>query len=165
MKRIRIIAGSIVLACAAGTASAQPGGPYVGVSVGDASDVGTAVKLYGGAPVSNVWGWEAQYTDFGSVTEPTPFGSAKASAYALGLSLMGYLPMQSNLSAFGKIGVHYVKAKARLAGVSASDTSTEAGVGVGLLWQVNPQWGLRAEFENIGGSGGNVLTVGAQLRF
>lgn len=153
------------LAASGGAAAQSNAGAYGGISVGDASDMGTAFKLYGGAPLGSAFGWEAQYTNFGSVNEVTPFGTAKASAFALGASLVGYLPLQNNLNGFAKLGVHYVKAKASLAGISASDTSTELGVGIGVLWQASPQWGLRAEYENIGGSGGNVLSIGAQMKF
>jgi len=165
--RVLKLAATLVAALAAssGTLAQSGSGAYAGISIGDAADFGTVVKLYGGAPLDPRFGWEVQYTDFGSVNEQTPFGTAKASASALGGSLVGHLPLQTNLSGFGKIGVHFVNAKASLAGVSASDTSTELGFGVGLLWQVAPQWGLRAEFENIGGSGGNLITVGAQIKF
>lgn len=144
---------------------AQSGGVYAGIGIGNASDFGTAVKVYVGGLLAPRFGWEGQYTNFGSITEPTPFGPQDTSAFALGASLVGYLPLQTNVSGFGKIGVHYVDAKASLPGVSSSDTSLELGVGVGVLWQVTPQWGLRAEFENIGGSGGSLFTVGAQIKF
>jgi hypothetical protein len=153
------------LATGSGALAQSAGGVYGGISIGNATDFGTAVKLYVGAPLGPRFGWEAQYTNFGSVTEATPFGPQDASAFALGGSLVGYLPLQNTLSGFGKIGLHYVDAKASLPGTSSSDTSIELGIGVGMLWQVAPKWGLRAELENIGGSGGSLFTVGAQIKF
>ena len=166
LRALRLAATLVAALAASHGALAQSGSDvYAGIGIGNATDFGTAVKLYAGAPLGPRFGWEAQYTNFGSISEATPFGSAEASAFALGGSLVGFLPLQNTLSGFGKIGVHYVDAKASLPGVSNSDTSIELGIGVGLLWQVAPQWGLRAEFENIGGSGGNLFTVGAQLKF
>lgn len=166
LRLLGLTAAVLAALTASGGAIAQSSaGAYGGISVGKASDIGTALKLYGGAPLGSAFGWEAQYTDFGSVNEVTPFGTAKASAFALGASLVGYLPLQSNLNGFAKLGAHYVKAKASLAGFSASDTSTEVGFGVGLLWQASPQWGVRAEYENIGGSGGDVISIGVQMKF
>jgi hypothetical protein len=65
----------------------------------------------------------------------------------------------------GKLGVHWVQTKTRFSGGSSSDSSTELGLGVGLLWQASRKIGLRGELENIGGNGGDVLSVGVQILF
>ena len=155
MNRFQSALRAVTLAVAftaAGTASAQ--GLYAGVGVTD-TDLDTGLKLFVGAPISAPFGWEAQYTGFGS---RTTFG-VKTSAFALGASATATLPIQRNLSAFGKLGIHYVKVKNDFFG---SDTSTELGVGIGLLWQVAPQWGLRVEWEHIDS---DVLSFGVQMKF
>lgn len=141
-------------------AQAQTYKPYVGIGVGS-SDYDTGIKIYGGAAVTSQFGWEAQYLDFGHDRGP----GFDARAWALGLSVMGYLPLQRDLSAFGKIGVHYVRGEVESFGSRFSDSSVELGVGIGAQWQFTPQHAARVEFESIGGSGSDVVSVGVQMKF
>lgn len=162
LRTLKLAVTSVVLLAAAEGVLAQSDALYAGISVGHASDFDTAVKVYIGGLLAPRFGWEGQYTNFGSVTEPAPFGPRDTSAFALGASLVGYLPLQPSISGIGKIGLHYVDIDDSRSG---SDTSLELGIGVGVLWQVAPRWGLRAEIENIGGDGGSLFTLGAQIKF
>jgi hypothetical protein len=58
-----------------------------------------------------------------------------------------------------------VKAEVRNPATSVSDSSVELGGGVGLRFAINPQFSLRLELESIGGEGGDVVSLGAQVRF
>ncbi|MCU0938965.1 MAG: outer membrane beta-barrel protein [Burkholderiaceae bacterium] len=164
---IKPIAASLVLA--AGTLAALPAqsqvrgtdwGSFIGASLGD-SDLDTTLKLFGGQLLTPNWGWEASYIDFGSKTNR----STTTEAWALGGGLLGVLPLSAQFSAFGKLGAYYVKAEVRNPATRVSDSSVELGGGVGLRFAINPQFSLRLELESIGGEGGDVVSVGAQVRF
>lgn len=141
-------------------AQAQARSPYVGLGIGS-TDYNTGIKVFGGAALTQQFGWEAQFLHFGSDHGP----GVDASAWALGLSAVGYLPIQRNLSAFGKVGVHYVRGEVDIGGSHYSDSNLELGLGVGALFQFTPQHALRLEFENIGGSGSDVFSIGVQMKF
>jgi opacity protein-like surface antigen len=142
--------------------AASPGdwGTYVGAAIGD-SDLDTTLKLFGGASVTQNWGWEASYIDFGS----RDIRGVTTEAWGLGAALVGVLPLNQGFSAFGKLGAYYVKSEARTAFARVSDSDVELGAGVGLRYAVTPQVSLRLEFESIGGEGGDVVSVGVQARF
>jgi OOP family OmpA-OmpF porin len=135
-------------------------GTFVGASIGD-SDLDTTLKLYGGQLITPNWGWEASYIDFGSESNR----STTIEAWAVGAALLGVLPLSPQFSAFGKLGVYYVDSEVRNPATVVSDSSAELGAGVGLRFALNPQFSLRAEFESIGGEGGDVVSVGLQVRF
>jgi hypothetical protein len=135
-------------------------GNYVGASIGD-SDLDTALKLFGGQGLTQHWGWEASFIDFGSRTS----GAVTTEAWGLGASLVGVLPLSPQFSAFGKAGVYYVDAEVSRPGSNVSDSDIELGIGVGLRFAINQQFSLRLEFESIGGEGGDVVSFGAQMRF
>ena len=135
-------------------------GTFIGASIGD-SDLDTSLKLYGGQLVTQNWGWEAAYIDFGARTNR----AVTTEASAVGVSLLGVLPLTQTVSGFGKIGVYYVDTEVSTPVSFRSDSDIELGVGVGLRLAINPQFSLRLEFESIGGEGGDLVSIGAQLRF
>jgi len=135
-------------------------GAYLGASIGD-SDLDTALKLFAGSAVTPNFGWEASFIDFGSRENR----GVSTEARGLGFSLVGTLPLSQAFSGFAKIGVFYVKSEVRTPFASASESEAELGAGVGLRLALNPQISLRLEFESIGGEGGDVVSVGAQVRF
>lgn len=138
-----------------------PPGPYVGISVGD-TNYGTGIKVFGGASMTPQVGWEAQFVDFGH-DRGRGFDS---NAWALGASIMGYLPVQRKLTAFGKLGLHYARGEASAFGTRVHDSSLELGIGIGALLQFMPQYALRVEAENIGGGSGlDLISVGVQMKF
>jgi OmpA-OmpF porin, OOP family len=145
-------------------APAQAQNANIGIGVAS-TDLGTGLKLTGGAKLGSNFGWELQYTNWGKDVDNTFGVPVDVKATSFGASGIAYLPLQGAFSGFGKIGIHQVRAKASVAGISVSDSSTELGVGVGLLWDFNAQAAARVEFENIGGSGGNVLSLGVQFKF
>jgi OOP family OmpA-OmpF porin len=164
---LKPIATSLLLA--AGALAALPAqaqvrgtdwGTFIGASIGD-SDLDTTLKLFGGQLLTPNWGWEASFIDFGSQTNR----STTTEAWALGGSLLGVLPLNAQFSAFGKLGAYYVKSEVSNPAGSVSDSSVELGAGVGLRFAINPQFSLRLELESIGGEGGDVVSLGAQLRF
>jgi opacity protein-like surface antigen len=142
------------------TAAASDWGRYIGAGVGD-SDLDTALRVFGGAAINQTFGWEVQYVDFGSSSNR----SVTTEAWALGGSLIAQLPLIPSLSAFGKLGAYYVKDEVRSPFSRASDSNVELGIGLGVRYAITPVISVRAEFESIGGAGGDMISVGAQFRF
>ena len=159
-------ATAIALLAAAGSVQAQSAGSwvqYVGGAFGN-TDYGTGLRLYGGGPVSGVLGWEAQVTSFGSEKYVQINQTFNRSAVAFGASAVARLPVLPTLTAFGKLGGHYLQSKVTGPGQSTTDSGFELGVGAGLVWQFIPTAAARLEMENIGGSGGNVISAGLEFR-
>ena len=139
-------------------ANAQLAAPYVGAAIGD-TDLGTGVRAFGGASITSVFGWEAQLTNFGSHTLTN---SCKQSAWALGGAGTAKAPLSPVISVYGKAGAHYVRSRLSNCAI-ASGSDIELGVGAGLLWQFSPKAALRVEFESIGGTGGDFISLGVQF--
>lgn len=165
MSRCAALVAATLLTVAGG-AHAQSSGSwvqYVGGAFGS-TDYGTGLRLYAGAPVSGVLGWEAQVTSFGSEKYLQINQTFNRSAVAFGASAVARLPVTPSLSAFGKLGAHHLRSRVSGPGQSTNDGSLELGVGAGLLWQFIPAAAARLELENIGGSGGNVISAGLEFR-
>jgi OOP family OmpA-OmpF porin len=158
------IAAQPVLAQAGrGAPAADTWGTFIGASLGD-SDYDTGFKLFAGQQFHRNFAWEVQYTDFGDRSERRFGTTVDASAWALGGSLVGLLPVSPEFSLFGKLGAHYVKVKYSAPGISSSDSDVDLGVGAGLSYRITPQLALRAEIEDIGDPG-DMISVGIQFRF
>lgn len=159
------VAVAVLLAMASGVQAQSAGSwvQYVGGAFGS-TDYGTGLRLYGGGPVTGVLGWEAQVTSFGSEKYVQINQTFNRSAVAFGASAVARLPVTSTLTAFGKLGAHYLESKVSGPGQSTKDSGLELGVGAGLLWQFMPAAGARLEMENIGGSGGSVVSAGLEFR-
>lgn len=172
IKRTHWLAGMAVAAAVATqpvhaqagrAAQAESWGTFLGASIGD-SDFDTGFKLFAGQQFHRNFAWEAQYTDFGDRNERR-FGTfGEASAWSLGGSLVGLLPVSPEFSLFGKLGAHYAKVKFSAPGVSFSDSDVDLGIGAGLSYRLTPQLALRAEIEDIGDPG-EMISVGLQFRF
>ncbi len=148
----------------AGRAALADGwGTFLGASIGD-SDFDTGFKLFAGQQFHRNLAWEAQYVDFGDRNERR-FGTfVDASAWALGGSLVGLLPVSPDFALFGKLGAHYAKIKYSGPGISTSDSNVDLGVGAGLTYRLTRELALRLEVEDIGDPG-ETISVGLQLRF
>jgi len=155
----------LILAAIAGTAHAD--GLRLGAAAGS-SDYGTALKaqLNQGFKLSvlpGTWRWEAQVTSFGSERYQQFANTYKRSAWAVGASALPEMALTPTLTAYGKLGLHHLHSEASGPGLDSSTNKIRFGYGAGLRWQMLPKLGLRVEAENIGGSGGDLLTVGAEV--
>ncbi len=144
-------------------------GLYGGLSIGD-SDLDTTFKLFVGQPINRNVGWEAAYINFGEKKESAFGVDASASAWGIGGAVVGYLPFAPQWTGFGKLGAYYIRGEAKVNApgffsTTASESSVELGVGLGIRFQFDRQFSLRAELENYGGDGGDVISVGLQYRF
>lgn len=138
-------------------------GTYAGGSIGD-SDYDIGIKFFVGQQFHPNLAWEAQLTRFGERDERRFGRFSEASAWSVGGSLVGLLPLNPDFSVFGKLGVHYVKTKVKGPGFSFSDSDVDLGIGVGARYRINPQLSLRVELEDIG-NGSDMISVGVQFRF
>lgn len=133
MKRITTLAAAVLLVSAVPlTAQAHPDA-YVGASIGNArldddfggfgidEDTG-AYRFFGGIRISDAFGIEAGYLNFGDFTETVDLGGLlsrtdiSGDGWTLGGTLA--LPLSQNLSIFGKGGVFFWDADITVDGFS-----------------------------------------------
>ena len=161
MKKIVLVA-VIATAFAASSAFAQG---YIGAGFGSSkisgidSSVGPIsggnaskgmTKIYGGFQFTPTWGLEAQYSDLGSrnVTDAgAPAGSFRTSQ--LSIAGTGTLPLNSNFSLLGKLGVSANRVNASTAIGSVRNASSVL-IGVGVSYNITPALSARLEYEDFG---------------
>lgn len=160
--RAAAIAVALTAAAAGAQAQLQSTNHYVGGSLGD-TDFGTGIRLFGGGSLTRVFGWEAQLASYGSQSYQNGAYVYKDSAWTAGVNAMASFNVAPTLSVFGKAGPHYFSFRHSAPTGTVSDGTVELGIGVGLKWQFMPSAALRADFENIGGSGGDMISVGLQF--
>lgn len=135
MKKL-LMAGVLSAAFVAVPAAAEM---YIGGGVGksDTDSSENSWKLYGGYQFNPTWGMELGYTDLGK------YRGAEVESW----SLVGTatLPLSGNWSLLGKLGM--ARNNAEFMGAEQK-TSTLAGVGVG--YAIDPNLGLRLEYEDYG---------------
>lgn len=125
-----------------------------------------SVKIYGGYQLTPNWGVEAQYSDLGNrnlvVTgAQTASGSIKASQFSIAGT--GTLPLASNFSLFGKLGISSNSPKLNsLGGTLGNATSLMAGVGV--AYSITPKVAVRLEYEDFGKFSSNNGFGGSTIR-
>ena len=197
MKKIFLV-GAAAAMFAAAPVFAQG---YIGVGVGSAAVSGvdqtippvsltggnssrTSLKIFGGFKFTPNWGLEAQYSDLGKrdlvlTNGGAQFGTGSLKASQLSIAATGTLPLASNFSLFGKLGVSGNSAKTNLTAPAVGFAATSSGnksdlmFGVGVLYDITPTIAVRAEYEDFGkfNSGGgasiraNNFSVGLQFAF
>jgi OmpA-OmpF porin, OOP family len=140
-------------------------GQGLGTSSIDDRDRATGYKLFGGYQFTPNIGVEAGFFDlghFGYTANTVPAGTLNGDIRVKGLNLdlVGTLPLTGKLSALARVGVTSVRSSdsfsatgaARLpyANANPSQRSTNAKVGVGLMYDINDSLAVRAEAERYG---------------
>lgn len=135
-------------------------------------DSDTGFKIYGGYQFTRNWGIEVGYIDFGS-TEVR--GTAGGGSFRVNIDLtaltvagVGTLPLNPNFSLFGKAGVYVWDAKAGSSGtiVAAGNDGIDPMVGIGVLYNLNRNLGVQAEFEHFAGDDTiNFFSIGLRYKF
>ena len=166
MNKISLALASSLIAglMAAGPAAAQSTGygpSWAGASIGS-TDYGTGLKVYLGGKLHPIFGWEAQAVSFGS-EDYAP--GRKHSAFSVGGSGIARFALNSQFTAFGKAGLHYLRTKHSGPGGSNSDSDLELGLGAGMWFNITHTTALRLEYENIGGGDGDFFSIGLQVSF
>jgi hypothetical protein len=150
-------AAALLLVGTVACVQAQLASKYVGAAIGNTNH-GTGIRVFGGAAITHVFGWEAELTSYGSQTAGGG-GNRGGSFWSLGAAGTARVPLNRDFSVYGKAGPHFVS------GAGAAATGTfELGIGVGLLWHFSPKTALRFELESIGGAPGGFTSVGIQMR-
>ncbi|TDP63229.1 outer membrane beta-barrel protein [Roseateles toxinivorans] len=166
MKKIIVLA--LAAACAAPVLAADF---YVGADVGRNrfDDEGlklnkTGLSVFGGYVISNNIAIEAGYRRL--VDGTATFGATKVDidAHALQLSGVFSVPVATDLSLFGRLGINNIKIKASSNAARASDNETKALFGIGARYAVSPQVGLRVEYQKPA-SDFSVISAGVDIRF
>src|SRR4051812_13232741 len=160
------------------------GSGYTTNSISDDSQ-DTAWKLIGGRKFNKNFALEGSYFnlgEFGFTAQTTPPGSltGRIKLQGVGVDAVGILPLNTQFSAFAKLGLQYAKAEDTFSGTGAvrvtntnpskSDFGYKAGLGV--QYDFTPALGLRGEWENyrvndaVGNKGNiNTLMVGFVYMF
>ena len=178
----------------AGACLAQETGFYLGVGIGNASyreacadfnrvagqadafgctsSEDTAQKVFGGWRFHQYLALELSYIDFGDAKGTGTVAGAPATATskvkAAGLSALGILPLGDRLSVFGRLGLLEVKTRTQIEGGMAAvedDDETELHVGIGALFNLARDWGVRLEYERLNDTKIDLISLGLQYRF
>ena len=180
LKRL-VVAAS--LAFGASGAFAQEAGWYGGLDVGashlsgintdsldsfDKSD--TAFDLNLGYRLNRNFAVEGAYTDLGKFHfSSAALGDGDVKPTALSLSAVGILPLQSNVSLYGKAGLAHTETKA----LGASDTKDGLLAGAGVMYDFNRNIYAKAgwdHYDDVGndatGNGhADIYSLGVGYRF
>lgn len=160
-----------------GAATADHVIDVAGLSNVDPGDYRTSLKVFGGADFDPIWGVELGYTDFRgtdfSYTANGVPGTGSTNGYAFYLAGKGRWPIHQQAEVFGKLGLAHSRREFDSSlplGVDDSNNDTGIYAGVGLQWNINPQWALTAEYERYGkekdiGAKADVWTVAARYNF
>lgn len=157
--------------------------PIAGLTLSQ-DEKGKAFKVFGGYDFHNNLAVEIGYlsaSDMGASYSSGAFNAgADLEASGFFADLVGKLPVSESFTLFAKLGIARMKLEAEPTGLAAgvvaseSDNSTSPRFGIGAEYNLNKQFGLRAEFErtsdvgdkdNIGESDVDYLGVAATFKF
>ena len=188
MKKIlfAVIATSAALS---GVAQAEDGaGAYIGagvtasrykfdvpgaVSSDNSSGTKAAGKVFAGYDFNKMWAVEGGYTDFGSKNYNYGNGSVSTDSHSLYVAGKATLPVNEQVSVYGKLGVvenhDSISGTGTSAGLSG-DNKTGLYASVGAQYAINKKVSLIAEYENYGksadfGRKASALSIGARYNF
>ncbi len=144
---------------------------YAGVGVSTAKNIQSddyklGGKIYGGYEFNRTWAAEAGYSDLGD--HDAANGSTKG--HGTYIAAKATMPINDQLSAYGKVGVQHSERKFNSPAFSLKDSDTGAYGALGVKYQLNQQAALTAEYERYGkekdfGAKSNVWTVGVEHNF
>lgn len=199
MKKLIVVLVTGASALAAGQVQAQnqfqalmqTARPYVGIGANFADheyklpgagnvqgdDYEAGFKVFGGADFGPLWGAEIGYTDFAKsdFNYTQGFVPARGNVKGYGVYIAGKArwPVHPMADVYAKLGVAYSHREVESnIPLTTNRSSHDTGVyaGVGLQWNINPQWALVGEYERYGrskrlGSSADVFTVAARYNF
>lgn len=156
------LAGATAISSAQAPASPTTGfhGGYIGLGAGASrydlrsgagnfnfDDSDTAIKLYTGAYFHPNLGLELGYLDLGKARR----AGGNTSARGINLSLVGRLPLSTQLDLLGKVGSFYGRTNTQGYGGYGMQLGKASGFGLsygaGLRWAFTPQWSAVLEWE------------------
>jgi opacity protein-like surface antigen len=181
MSRKQALVGFALIACFFGsnTQADEPSGPYLGVSVGWATDKadefedsGVGFKVFGGYAFNEYFAAELGYVDAGKLEDHIQGLNVTIESSGVIAAVLGRLPLGDAFSLFAKVGYALYDEKVTLrqaAGFMQSETNDadDPLYGVGAELSLGERVQLRAEYEivDIPDADFDIVTVGATLRF
>lgn len=146
---------------------------YAGMSAGKAeADCGdtnidcdtSGWKLFGGYKVTPNMAVEGGYYSLVNAEETVAPGvDAEVTASGLGLAGVASLPVADDLELFGKAGIMRWDVEGKATGFPTEKADgTDLLLGAGATYMVGDNWGIRGEYENVGGDlDASMYSVGA----
>lgn len=107
------------------------GAQLANASYKEADDSSAAFGLFGGFHLNEVLAVEAAYNDFGEAKK----GGTKAEASAFSLGMVGKLPIKTDLTLFGKVGLSAWDID--ISPGSSSDSGTDVYFGIGADYDIS----------------------------
>ena len=125
---------------------------YFGAQLANASykevdDSSAAFGLFGGYHLNEVLAVEAAYNDFGKAGK----SSGEAEASALSLGMVGKLPIKTDLTLFGKVGLSAWDID--ISPASSSDSGTDVYFGIGADYDIGGTSAVRFSIDKYKMSG------------
>lgn len=183
----KLIFALITGAAAISAAHAQSPSPYIGLGVAssdhsfkiggaelDGDGFKPSLKVFGGVDITPMWAVEAGYTDLRKADFNYRIGGAGATGEADGkrvyLAGKATMPVNEQVSVYGKLGAGYTKVEASGPSFSYKDSETGVYAGVGAQYNLNKQVALTVEYERYGkskdfGAKADAFTIGARYSF
>lgn len=118
------------------TSSLYFGAQLANASYKEADDSSAAFGLFGGYHLNEVLAVEAAYNDFGKAGKT----STKEEASAFSLGMLGKLPIKTDLTLFGKVGL---SAWNNDISPSSSDSGTDVYFGIGADYDIGGRSAVR----------------------
>lgn len=149
-------------------------GTTAGTTITGSNSSKSSYKIYGGFKFTPNWGVEAQYTDLGNrsfaisnplVAAGVP-GTGNVRANQFSIAGTGTLPLSSNFSLIGKLGVtaNRTTGSASAGFVVNNQNRTDAIIGVGVQYAITPRLTTRLEYEDFGKFSNNGAVAGGNIR-
>jgi OOP family OmpA-OmpF porin len=145
----------------------------VGGTISSCDQKDSAFKLFGGYRFNRNFAIEGSYFDYGDVkvsgqTFGVPF-TVSGDATAWGAAAVGILPLNERFSVFGKAGLLITDTSVAGSGIggTGADDEQDTGlhIGVGAVFNVTRQFGIRAEWERNDEAEIDMLSIGVQVNF
>lgn len=144
-----------------------------GGTVASCDEKDTAFKVFLGYRVNPNFAIEGSYFSYGEASAAgTLVGvpvRATGDATAFGVAALGILPLGNRFSLFGKVGILMTDFKFTVAGggfsTSASEDETGLHYGFGAMFDITPNFGIRAEWERNDELEADMMSLGLQVRF
>ncbi len=142
---------------------------YAGVSAGQAeADCSNCDsngwKLFGGYKVTpNLAVEGGYYSLFNTEEEVTSGTTAEITASGLGFAGVASFPVSDDFEVFGKAGAMNWEVESKATGTTTrKEDSTDLLLGAGATYKINDNFGIRGEYENVGGDlDANIYSIGA----
>lgn len=129
-----------------------------GFTTTDEDDSDSGYKLFGGYQYNRNFAVEGGFFDLGefeyTASDGTGTLSSNLEVKGINLDLVGIVPFTEKFSGFGRVGANYAEVKNSFSGTGtvtapsgSKDRDWNPKVGLGLQYDFNESWGMRAEVE------------------